>query len=126
MRTALVALFLFPIFLIAHPYPLFNPATLQSFKGEIASVETFSYVTRPTPHKQILLRTPGAEITVDLGPEWYLESQGIYVAPGEEVEIEGSLIKVNDTFFVIASSITQDGVTYKLREKNGLPIWRGR
>jgi len=126
MRAILLSIFLLPTLLCANPFPHFNPATVRTFKGEISSVQSFGYVTRPTPHKQILLRTESGEVTVDLGPEWYLESQGIAVYPGEQIEIEGSLIKVNGTHFVIASSITQGNTTYKLREKNGLPVWRGR
>ena len=124
MRTTLLTLFLLPTLLFGSAIPHFNPATVHTFKGEIASIRTFNYATRPTPHKQLLLRTPKGEIGIDLGPLWYLDSQGILMAPGEQIEVEGSLVKTNGTHYVIASSITQGKNTYQLRDKNGVPLWR--
>ncbi|MCH9626563.1 MAG: hypothetical protein S4CHLAM2_01850 [Chlamydiales bacterium] len=126
MRTLFLSLLLLPTLLIAKPFPYFNPSSVRTFHGEVLSVQTFGYITRPSQHKQVLLRTQNGEITVDVGPDWYLDAQGVVLTPGEKITVEGSLIKVNGTRFVIASSLTTDEMTYKLREKNGHPVWRGR
>lgn len=124
MRTLIVSFFLLPTFLFANPFPHFNPATVQSFEGTVSSVQNFGNVTKPTPHKQIILRTQQGEIVVDIGPEWFINQQGINLYPGAKVKIIGSLIKLNGTRYVIASSLTIDDMTYKLREENGLPVWK--
>ncbi len=126
MRTFLLSLFLLPTLLLGNPSPHFNPKMVQQFKGEIVSVQTYSDVTRPNTHKQIFLRTVKGEIVVDLGPEWYIDLQGINLYAGEEVIVVGSLTKLNGTVYVIASSIKINDTLFKLREKNGVPVWRGK
>ncbi len=121
MRTFFLFLILLPSLLCAAPR--FNPSTVHTYTGTISSIQTFGYITRPTPHKQILLRTLHGEVTVDLGPEWYLEAQGITLFPGEEIVVEGSLIRVNGVYFVIASTLTKGDIMYHLRDKNGRPHW---
>lgn len=123
MRVILLSLFLFPILLFANPVPHYNPETVRVFEGKISSVQTFGDVTRPTPHKQILMRTLQGEVVVDLGPVWFIELQDINLYPGEQVKVVGSLIKIEGTRYVIASSITINNNTVKLREANGLPVW---
>lgn len=124
LLPVVTAFFILSSILFANPVPHFNPKTVRVFNGKISSVQTFGYATKPTPHKQIILRTMEGEIAVDVGPVWYLDAQGITLMPEGEVEVEGSVIRFNGNYFVIASSITQGGVTFKLREKNGLPVWR--
>lgn len=124
MRSFFVGCFLLPILLVANPFPHFNPNTVQTFKGKISSIQQVGYATRPTPHTQLLLRTQKGEISVDLGPEWYIHSEGIVVIPGQQVTIEGSLLVLDGAHFVIASSITIGNQTYLLREKDGRPLWR--
>lgn len=127
MRGLFIAIFLLPAFLGAQPFPHFDPHTVQKFEGVILSVQTYGQVTQPTPHKHIYMRTPqGEEVVVDLGPEWYLNTQGIELYEDEKVEVVGSLMRFNGTHYVTASSITINHTTYKLREKNGLPVWRRR
>ncbi len=126
MRTLFLSLLLLPTLLIAKPFPHFNPATVHQFEGEVLSVQTFGYITRPSQHKQVILRTQNGEITVDVGPDWYLESQGLVLSPGDKITVEGSLIKVNGTHFVIASSLKTEDILFKLRDKNGRPVWRRR
>lgn len=124
MRALLFTCFLLPIALLAFETPRYDPSAVTSIKGKIASIQTFSYATKPTPYIQIIVRTLHGEIAVDLAPQWYIESQGIVLVQGEEIEIKGSMLYVNHMPFMIASSITIDGLTYFLRTpSNGYPLW---
>ncbi|MCC5833037.1 MAG: hypothetical protein JJU12_08365 [Chlamydiales bacterium] len=124
MRQILFSIFFLPALLSANLFPHFNPETVGTFEGVITSVQTYGFVTKPTRHTQILVRAQRTEIVVDLGPDWFIEQQDFNLYPGATVKVVGSLVMLNGTHYVIASSITIDNTTHKLREKNGLPVWR--
>lgn len=92
-----------------------NSIPAETLKGEIVSMQTFNYATQPTPHKYILLRMPKGELVgVDLGPAWYLASQGITLFSGEEIQIEGTFQRIEGKPFVIATSLKKGEILYKL------------
>lgn len=126
LRATLLLLFLLPSILFADPHPKFNPATVCLIEGEVASTRLFNYVTKPTPHRQLLLRTQNGGVTVDLGPAWYLESQGFTIMHGERLAVKGSVLKLKNSFFMIATCVRKGEQTYVLRNNSGKPIWRKR
>ena len=110
---------LLPFLLFFSSTATFNPETIQTFQGRVSSVQKFADVTRPTPHMQLLLRTKSGEVAVDVGPVWYLEAEGIDIAPDDEIEVVGSVVEIEGTSYVIATSLTLNGVTYQLRTSDG-------
>jgi hypothetical protein len=65
-----------------------------------------------------------------LGPWWYLEENGIELSESMDVRVTGSIVDAywqgyDDHRYIIATELEHDGVTVKLRDENGIPLWQG-
>ena len=98
---------------------------VEEFKGSVVSVQKYSYVNKPTPQVQFILRTQSGDYTIELGPEWYIHAKGFHIEPMDEVEIMGSIVIVNETKIVLAHQIKKGEHSLKLRDAKGLPTWKG-
>lgn len=102
----------------------FNPASIETFKGEVLDVQQVYFVNRPTPYIQVILKTAEGEFSVELAPEWYLQTQGMALLPKEEIEVVGSIVLVNGRPLIIAAQIkNRSGGVIQLRDGNGYPLW---
>ncbi len=61
--------------------------------------------------------------TVMVGPNSYLDEQGITFTKGDSVQITGSKVSFNQNDFIIAAQIVISGKTLKLRDESGKPVW---
>ena len=103
---------------------IFNPQTVQTLKGQVISVQKFSYVNKPVPYIQFIMGVQENEYTVEVGPEWYLNMGGILIVPREEIEVTGSLKNMLGNKKIIrAIQIKKGGVQLKLRTTDGTPCW---
>ena len=62
---------------------------------------------------------------VHLGPGWYLDEKKFAVKVGDTVSATGSKVTLNNQPALIAREVTVNGTTLKLRDDQGLPVWRG-
>jgi hypothetical protein len=72
----------------------------------------------------------GGSFYAMLGPEWYLEREGVTLQAGADVELTGSIVdsywmQHGDQRFFVATAITVDGKTVQLRDEWGYPLWQG-
>lgn len=102
--------------------PVYNLQSVQTFHGEIVSVQKFSFANKPVPYLQFILRTTQGDFTVEAGPEWYLDSQGIMLLAGEKIEVHGSLVEVEGRRVILADRLKQGDSEIKLRTKDGSPL----
>lgn len=63
-------------------------------------------------------------LTINLGPEWYVEGTGFALQAGDEVEISG--FDEDGTFQVTRIANQTSGETLLLRDETGRPLWAGR
>jgi hypothetical protein len=101
----------------------FNQQSVEVLKGHIVSVQKYTLVNKPVPYIQFLLSSNGMEYTVEVGPVWYVASQGLILVPKEEVEVKGSVISVDGHKVILASQLRQEGGELKLRREDGTPLW---
>jgi hypothetical protein len=94
--------------------PRYDERQMMEFKGKIVSVQRYSYVNRPIPYVQFLLRTQAGDLTVQAGPEWYLDAQGINIVPGVEMEVRGSLATFGEHHILIARSLKSNDLSLPL------------
>ncbi len=73
----------------------------------------------------VLLKTATGNISVHLGPAWYLENQDVKISVHDKIEAKGSRIVFNGSPALIAAEIKKGEEVLKLRDENGYPVWSG-
>lgn len=105
---------------------LYNPRTVATIRGEVIRVDTIAPMQGMGHGLRLLLRTANREeISVHLGPNWYLERQEISIEPKDRIEVVGSRITFADTPTIIAAEVKKGNDTLVLRDKTGFPVWSG-
>lgn len=108
------------------PGRLYDLQPLETISGEVISVEQVSPAAgRMGYGTHIILKTNDGESIIHLGPSVYLSKIGLSLAPHDKVVVSGAKVKQDNIIFMIASDVEKDGKIYQLRDKDGLPIWRG-
>jgi len=109
------------------PYSrMYNPKTVETLSGEVVSIEKAIPGRRMSYGVHFTLKTEKEAIPVHLGPSWYLEKQGMTLAPGDKVEVTGSRITYQGQPTIIAAEVSKGGQVLKLRDAAGVPAWAGQ
>jgi hypothetical protein len=111
---------------------MYDPKTVETVSGEVVSVEQI--------HGQgwgqasggrgggygvhLILKSDKEDVAVHLGPSWYLDKHGLSIAPGNRVEVRGSRITLQGKPAIIAAEVKKGDQSLKLRNDDGLPVWR--
>ncbi len=103
----------------------YNPATVQTHRGLVVSVTPVA----PGPIPQMVtvqLATDKETLTVWLAPSWFLEAQGFKVAGLDRLEVTGSRLVVDGRPLLLAAVVTKNGLSLRLRDEQGMPLWSRR
>ena len=103
----------------------FDPKTVETLDGEVVKVEAASPRRGMSPGIHLTLKTAKEEVSVHLGPQWFLERQEFAVEPKEKLTVTGSRITIDGKVAVIASELRKEGLTLVLRDAQGYPVWSG-
>jgi hypothetical protein len=101
----------------------YDPATVTSIRGEIVEVQRVEHRRGAGVH--LVVASGGENLPVHLGPERYLEQQGVKLAKGDEVEVTGSRVDVSGQQAIVAQQVRRGDRVLALRDEAGLPLWRG-
>jgi hypothetical protein len=71
------------------------------------------------------VKTDTGDITVRLGPAWYLDHQDIQLQTGDYVSVEGTRMARVGESVMIASAVHKGNQVLILRDQEGVPVWRG-
>jgi hypothetical protein len=111
---------------------LFDPKTVETLHGDVVSVEQIhGQGCGPGRGRgagygvHLTLKTAQGQIPVHVGPNWFLEKQGLTIAAGDALEITGSRVLFQGEPVIIAAQIKKGGQTVQLREDSGVPVWSG-
>ena len=104
---------------------MYDLKILETIKGEIAEVKLVSPLKGMPPGIEIILKTDSGMKTVQLGPLWYMEHQRVKLEPGDQVEVMGSSIKIDEKPIIMAVTVKKGKHTLRLWEKEGWPAWSG-
>ena len=102
---------------------MYNPQTVTTIQG---TVETAGPPMGRVQHVSWVVKTDQGKITVHLGPAWYINQQQIVLKPGDALEATGSKMEMGGGTMMLAKEVTVGGKTFKLRDDQGLPLWRGQ
>lgn len=104
---------------------VFDPATMQALAGTVLAVQPFQRMQGTRYGVRARLDVDGEVVYAYLGPQGYLASRGLSLAPGDEIELRGSVLGEDGRRIVIATEVVEGGRTVTLRDADGRPRWRG-
>jgi hypothetical protein len=108
------------------PYQrMYDPKTVQTVSGTVESVDKAMPLHGMNPGIHLILKTDKEMLRVDLGPEWYIQRLDTKIDKGDQVEVKGSMVKIDGKEALIAAEVKKGGETLALRDAAGIPAWAG-
>lgn len=104
----------------------YDPKTVETVVGEVVGVDRLPGGKGRSYGVGLTLKTEKETVPVMLGPAWYLEQQGLHLAPRDKVEITGSRTSYEGRALLIAGEVKKGDKILKLRNEAGVPAWAGR
>ena len=102
----------------------YDPKTVETIQGKVLSVEkTAQAKNRYGVH--LMLQTDKETIAVHLGPAWYIDKQTPHIETNDTVTVTGSRVTIASKPAIVAAQIKNGDDVLKLRDDNGIPVWRG-
>lgn len=105
---------------------MFDPRTVETVTAPLASIELMLPPAGRRGGVHWTLKTPAGPMVVHIGPPWFLEDKGFLVQEGETVTVKGSRVVLDGVPFLIAAEVRAGDRSLRLRDENGLPLWRSR
>jgi len=104
---------------------MYDAKTVDKVTGEVATVDSITPMRGMSGGVHVALKTAQGEVSVHLGPQWYLENQDVKIEPGDRVEITGSRVTVEGKPTIIAAEVRKGDEVLQLRDAAGVPVWAG-
>ena len=104
---------------------MYNPKTVENISGEVVSIDKITPMKGMSYGVHMVLKTDKGNLSIHLGPVWYIENQDIRIEPKDKVEVTGSRITFEGKPAVIAAELKKGNEILKLRDENGIPAWSG-
>ncbi len=104
---------------IANPY---NVNTVESISGEVISIDNVNTGNNVYGMHMIIYSSNG-QISVILGPVWFVENQEVQIVAGDFVIATGSRITEDGNQVIIAKEVMKEDKVLMLRDDNGYPLW---
>ncbi len=106
---------------------MYDPKTVETVSGQVVTIEHVGgkggrgggYGVH------LVLKTDKEEVSVHLGPSWYLEKQGMKIETKDTIEVHGSRVTYQGQPAIIAATVKKGDQVLKLRDDNGVPAWAG-
>lgn len=96
-----------------------------SVAGTVARVKVKELPKLQAKLVLVLVKGPAGRQILLLGPESYLASVGLSVAPGDTISAVGALTPRGKRSVVLVRTLSKGGRSWNLRDANGSPQWRG-
>jgi hypothetical protein len=71
-----------------------------------------------------VLKTPGGNLTIFLGPVWFVNKQKLPLQVGDTWEVSGHQSAAPQRTGLVAREVKTSGGVFKLRDEKGQPLWR--
>jgi hypothetical protein len=103
----------------------YNPATVETISGVVESVDKVTPLKGMYSGIHLMVKTDKETISVDLGPEWYIERLDTKIEKGDKIEVKGSRVTLSGKPAIIAAEVKKGDSTLVLRDSAGIPAWAG-
>ncbi len=104
---------------------MYDPQTVQTVNGTVESVDKAMPLRGMNAGIHLMVKTDKGALRVDLGPEWYIQRLDTKLDKGDQVEVKGSIVKIDGKEALIAAEVKKGGETLVLRDSAGIPAWAG-
>lgn len=129
-ETALKLLLLLLLLVLAAPialaqknnFPKYDLSKEVKLKGSVEEVRQVPEA-KGEVGVELAVKTTSETVEVQLCPDRVLKEFEVSFTTGDEVEITGARIKVDDKDVVLARQIVHGNSTLVLRDKQGVPVW---
>jgi len=105
--------------------PGYDTAAMKTFKATVVSMDKEKCEGCGMTHVDLVVKAKDDEIKVRLGPAWYIDKQDEILKADDVIEITASKVKHGDDDMLVAGKIIKGDDVLILRDKKGLPMWRG-
>jgi hypothetical protein len=99
----------------------YDPKTVETVQGKVLSIEK-TQPARGGVH--LMLQTDKGTVAVHLGPGWYIDKQTPKIEANDTISVTGSRVTIDGKPAVIAAQVKKGNEILKLRDENGIPVWR--
>jgi len=104
---------------------MYDVNTVETISGQVTKVDKIYPDNNMSYGIHLTLSTTTGEISVHLGPGWFIENQDTEVNAGDNVTVTGSKVTYEGSEVIIAKEVTKGDEVLKLRDDNGFPLWSG-
>jgi hypothetical protein len=109
---------------------LYNPQTVTTVQGQVEDLGSYGKqgwrVTPGMAIQGLVLKTANGNLTVNLGPPWYVSKQGFTLQTGDTLEVTGSKVTQDEKTVLLAAEVKKNDQTLKVRDEKGAPLFRGQ
>jgi len=102
--------------------PMYDPATETTVSGVVEEVQEVSG-TRGWHGIHLQLKTADEVLDVHIGPSWFLAQKKFEISKGDQVEVTGSKLRLDNVDTLIARTIKKGDSELTLRNRQGIPAW---
>ena len=88
---------------------LFNPKTVETVSGEVMKIDKIMPMKGMSYGIHLTLKTDKGDISVHLGPAWYIDKQKPAIQVGDKVEVKGSRVAFQGSAVIIAQEVSKGG-----------------
>jgi hypothetical protein len=117
----LVAVFLCSAQAPSATAPKYDPASEATLKGTIGEIKQIQF--GKATHVDLVLKSGSEVFEVGVCPANIFQDLIVSLAPGDEVEVTGSKVQLDQKPFVMAREIVKGNDSLTLRDKKGTPVW---
>jgi hypothetical protein len=104
--------------------PKYDKATEIKIKGTVVDVRDYTCPISGTMGAHLTLKVQdGSTIELHLAATKYVKSYEMVFNKGDEIEVIGSKVKLNDADTIMAREITRGQDSFVFRDENGKPVW---
>jgi hypothetical protein len=104
---------------------MYDPKTVETITGQVVKVDRIAPLKAMSAGVHMTVKTDGEQMSVHLGPAFYLENQDVKIEPKDKVEVKGSRVTFGGKPAIIAAEVKKGDEVLKLRDENGFPMWSG-
>jgi len=104
---------------------MYDPKTVETISGEVVKIDTITPLKGMSAGIHMSMKTDKGEISVHLGPGYFIENQDVKIAAKDKVEVKGSRITFGGKPAIIAAEVKKGDEVLKLRDDSGFPVWSG-
>jgi hypothetical protein len=102
---------------------MFDRSSITTISGAVSAVERFD--RGPVQSVNLVVQSNEGEVSILLGPSWYIDQQSVKFENGQAVVVTGSKLTFDGKSMIVAQTVKSGDQTITLRDADGLPAWGG-